>query len=74
MGVAKDQRAPGANIINVLAAVCVPDPGPAATRYEEWVPADGLEGAYGAINTSGQYGIGSLEQRPRVLARAAGYW
>jgi hypothetical protein len=48
MGVAQDERAIGADVVDVIVAVDIDDVRPVAQGNDRWVPADGAEGADGA--------------------------
>src|SRR4051812_8123740 len=60
MGVAEDQRAPGAYIVDVLVAVHIHDAGALAKGDERRISTYGTEGADRGIYSSGDELLGSL--------------
>jgi hypothetical protein len=53
IGVAKNERAPGADIVYVLVAVGVPDSGAQSAKEERGVALDGLKRADGGVDAAG---------------------
>ena len=52
MGVAQNEGPPGANVVDVLVAIGVPDVGATAPDDKEGFPAYVLEGANGAVDAA----------------------
>ena len=63
MGVAQDERSPGADVVDVFVAVHVPDAGALATPDEGRLATHGAEGADGAVHPAGDEGLGLGEER-----------
>jgi hypothetical protein len=62
MGVAEDHRAPGADVVDVAAAVLAPDVGARRLADEHRIAADGAECAHGRVDAAGDVALGFLEQ------------
>src|SRR6185437_16678023 len=60
--VAEDGGAPGADVIDVGAAVLPVDARALGAGDEDGLAADGAEGADGAVDTAGDDGAGALEE------------
>jgi hypothetical protein len=59
--VAEDQRAPGADEVEIVAAVDVGDLRAARARDHERLAADCAEGAHGRVDTAGLHAAGACE-------------
>lgn len=62
MGVAQDQGAPGADVVQVFLVIHVPHPGTLAALEEAGCAADGAEGAHGGVYAAGDMGLGTLKK------------
>jgi hypothetical protein len=68
--VAEDQGAPGADEVEVGAAVGVLGPRAARAHDHGRRPAHGAEGAHGRADAARQHGLGAREERPRARSGA----
>src|SRR5919197_5248137 len=73
VGVSEDQRSPGAEVVEILIAVLVPDPGAEAPPDEQRVAPDRFEGANGAVDASRQESNGALVEGARALSPWSGH-
>src|SRR6185312_557128 len=62
VGVAEDGGAPGADVIDVGAAILPVDARALGAGDEDGLAADGAEGADGAVDAAGDDGAGTLEE------------
>ena len=62
VGVSKDQRPPGAEVVDVFVAVHVDDSGAAAGRDEGRRAGDGAEGPHGTVDAPGHEALGFGEK------------
>ena len=62
MGVAKNHRAPGTDVVDVGRAIGIPDPGPLASGEEARGAADRAEGTNRRIDASGDHALAFLEK------------
>ncbi len=60
---AEDRRTPGADVIDVFAAIDIPDSATFCAGDEARRAADGAEGAYGRVHASGNGLLGAVEKR-----------
>jgi hypothetical protein len=72
--VAQDQRAPGADEVDVGPPVRVPEPRPLAARDEERSAADGAEGAHGAVDAARDHPARGVEQTPGLTHAGNSIW
>ena len=73
MGVAEDQGAPGADEVQVLVAVGVPDAGALAAGDEGRLATHGAKGADGAVHAAGHEPLGAGEEGLGAGSRF-GHW
>ena len=62
MGVAKNERSPGGDIIDELVAIDIVDPDSAGLFNKYGIAADGLEGADGTVDAAGNHFLSGLKQ------------
>jgi hypothetical protein len=59
--VAEDGRAPGADVVDVLVVIHIPDAGALGALHKEGLPADAAEGADRGIDAARDEGLGEAE-------------
>ncbi|MCY1534316.1 hypothetical protein D9M68_696840 [compost metagenome] len=62
VAMAQDHRAPGADVVDVLLAVGVPEIGTLGALHETRCAAHGAEGAHGRVHAAGDQGLGAVKQ------------